>query len=610
MLVKSKSKRLQSGQAIIMFTVVVASILIPIVGLAIDGCRGYLVRLKLSSAVDGGALAAARLLGTGSTAAKQLANAQATAAQFVNANFPAAFFGANLAAAPTVCVDPGNDNTDPCHVGNGGTVITYKVRTVSVNATANMHTLFMGIIGMPTLNVTASGLASRRDVRVVVAIDRSSSMSGYFGTSSTSVIPEAQAFVNSFAGSGDFGGRDEVGLVVFGGSGIVAYPPRNITKDYNDYKQFTPPDNNFKLTGNIPKYLADVASGSNTGTAEALYLAYMTLRADAATNNDLGTKLNVIVLFTDGIPNGITAFANDPTLTTAHNKNFMMGSGSGCADLGKGSITTPLVGGSNLIGWFSQWGGNQPSGGSTPKGLYPPMMAYSYSSSYTGGSGSYTGKGDDIDAYMKDAGADSGTRVPQWADTSTTSPKGPCNSTDPIASGTNGMAKFPDHDLYGNYIDLNGNPPPAVNGLTPPTGSSGQPLYQLGSLWNTTTQCNQEIFSATDTADACQVGLASWQATAHQAWKIWNQIIWDKTTQKNIVDPGPNMSQPVIFTIGFSHKADDLPDMTLLKLIANDPTSPVSFSSRINGQAFQASDANAVGNAFQQIASEILRLSR
>ena len=106
--------------------------------------------------------------------------------------------------------------------------------------------------------------------------------------------------------------------------------------------------------------------------------------------------------------------------------------------------------------------------------------------------------------------------------------------------------------------------------------------------------------------------LASWQATAHQAWKIWNQILWDKTTQRNIVDPAVNLSQPIIFTIGFDHSAGggEAPDMVLLKLIANDPLSPVAFSTRIKGQAFRAADSNAVDAAFQQIASEILRLSR
>jgi hypothetical protein len=109
--------------------------------------------------------------------------------------------------------------------------------------------------------------------------------------------------------------------------------------------------------------------------------------------------------------------------------------------------------------------------------------------------------------------------------------------------------------------------------------------------------------------DACQVALASWNAAAHQAWKIWNQQVWDNAAQLNKADPAPNLPQPVIFTIGYSHDSEP-PDLTLLQIIANDPLSPVSFSNRIKGQAFLAKDPNAVDAAFQQIASEILRLSQ
>jgi hypothetical protein len=169
------------------------------------------------------------------------------------------------------------------------------------------------------------------------------------------------------------------------------------------------------------------------------------------------------------------------------------------------------------------------------------------------------------------------------------------------------MAKFPNYDLYGNYTDL--SKVVAVSGATPPTGSTGK-LYEQGSLWSNSSQCNKAAYNANATSNSCQIGLASWQATAHQAWKIWNQIVWDKATQTNIPDPGTYQSQPVIFTIGFNHDPTDPPDMTLLQIIANDPLSPVPFSSRIKGQAFSASDSNAVDAAFQQIASEILRLSR
>jgi len=589
MRIGSTSKNPQSGQAILLFTAMVSSVLIPIVGLAIDGGRAYLVRLKLSSAVDGAALAADRLLGTGSTAAQQLANAQATAAQFVAANFPAGFYGAKLAASAAVCVDPGADTSDPCHVGTG-TVSTYKVKTVSVSATAQMKTFFMGILGMPTMNLNSTGLAQRRDVRVMLVLDRSSSMGGYYtGINQTppSIQDMALQFVNSFSGSGDFGGRDQVGLVVFGGSGIVAYPARSIANDYTNYTTFTPPDNNFKANanGNIPGYIAGIQAGSNTGTAEALYLAYMALRADAVTNPNLSSQLNVIVLFTDGLPNGVTAFANDPTQSA----NYMMTSGSGCTDLGKGSSSaSPLVSknNTNMIGWFAQHNGFAiDSNGAW--GLHAPMMAYAYS-------GSYTGHGDDINAYLNSSGTEAA--IPQMTGT---------NCGDPM-KGT--MAKFPLHDIYGNYTDL--TQVPAVNGHSMPTAPGGAALYTAGNLYSN--QCQSSSYSATQTSNSCQIGLASWQAAAHQAWKIWNQIIWNEATETNIPDPAPYLSQPVIFTIGFNHPTSNVesPDMALLQMIANDPSSPVPFSNRINGQAFLATDADSIGAAFQQISSEILRLSR
>jgi hypothetical protein len=106
------------------------------------------------------------------------------------------------------------------------------------------------------------------------------------------------------------------------------------------------------------------------------------------------------------------------------------------------------------------------------------------------------------------------------------------------------------------------------------------------------------------------VGLAAWQAAAHQAWKIWNNIVWDKSTQANILDPETNIPNPVIFTIGFQSTTTDPPDMNLLKLISNDPSSPVSFSSRVNGAAYSAADPAAVDKAFSDIESEILRLSQ
>ena len=575
-----------------MLTLMVSSFLIPMVGLAIDGGRGYLVRVKLSTAVDGASLAAGRLMGTpsGASIATQKTYTIDTAQQYLSANFPSGFFGANLVGNGTICVDPGTDNTDPCGVGNGGQVQTYKIRTVSVKAQAIMPTFFMRLLNMPTVTVGAAGVAQRRDVRVVLVIDRSSSMSSFYGTNGNCASPPCiqtmlNNFVNSFSGAGELGGRDEVGLVVFGGSGIVAYPARNVANDYTDYTQFTPPDNNFKSRSST--IINEITSQSNTGTAEALYLAYMTLRADAATNSDLATKLNVIVLFTDGLPNGITAFANDPSQIANHSNNthFMIPSASCSFSGGSWSASNVPTASSNLIGWFAQWNGFANSNNNA-HGFFKNMMAYSQS----GNSGNT-----DIDNWMKNGEPTS----PQWTADA-------CPSTT-MPSGT--MTRFPDYDLYGNYTTLSSAP--AVNGLTPPKGPGNKPLYQLGALYST--QCGSATYNPAATSNACQIGLASWQAAVHQGWKIWNQIIWSKTSQANIADPAPNLPAPVIFTLGFDDSkttGGESPDLNMLQMIANDPNSPVSFSSRVNGHAYIASNPTSVGLAFQQIKSEILRLAQ
>ena len=599
MRVRGTSKSLKSGQAIVLFTLMISSVLIPIVGLAIDGGRGYLVRLKLSSAVDGGALAAARLLGTGNDQAAQVDNATQTVKQFVSANFPAKFFGADIVGTPYVCVDPGVDSKDPCQVNGGGTSVnTFKVRTVVVSASAQMPTLFMSILGMPTVTVNAKGVAARRDVRVVLVMDRSSSMQDYYtgGAQPPPYINDiALKFVNGFSGSTK-SGRDELGLVVYGGSGIIAYPPRSLASDFTDFRQFTPPDKDFGVSTNMPQYLTELRGGSNTGTAEGLYLAYMMLRADANSNPELANKLNVIVLFTDGIPNGITTFANDPDGSVSKPMS------SSCTDKPLGDWTaSPLVSGSNtnMIGWLSQWGGNSYTNNtSAPHGLFPPMMAYA---------SGWTGTGSDIDLYMKNADADN--KLPTFGNPPKhiTQMTG-CPAGDPMSTS---ITRIPDRDLYGNYTDLATGKVPSVGGLTPPLTSSGDPIYTLGSLFSTPTQCHGTWFNATLPTNACQIGLASWNAAAHQAWKIWNQIVWDKTQKKNVADPGTYLSNPIIFTIGFDHSSSDRPDMTLLQMIANDPNSPISFApNRIKGQSFYASDPNAVDNAFQQISSQILRLSQ
>jgi Flp pilus assembly protein TadG len=271
--------RRRRGAALILLTLMIATIVIPMVGLAIDGTLLYIVKAKLSAAVDGGAIAAARSLSAGMTIDEQRDSAVTTADQFVRANFPNGFWATtNLRYDPPIDVQ---QHTTP-----------YRRRTVTIQALVDVPLLFMRILGWDSTTVRAFGQAARRDVRLVLVLDRSSSMMGAMDAMKSAAI----YFVNQFSE-----GRDELGLVVFGGSGIVAFPPRNPADPFGG----TGPANNFKTASpSITDLIAMTNTGmkSSTGMADALILAWRELQ-----KNPLPGALNAIVLFTDGRPNGITA---------------------------------------------------------------------------------------------------------------------------------------------------------------------------------------------------------------------------------------------------------------------------------------------------------------
>src|SRR5215471_15510465 len=76
----------QRGGTMILLTIMSPFFMLPLVGLGIDGARGYIVQSKLSAAVDGAALGAGRLIGTN-------ANTQEIAGEFLHTNFPQGYWG-------------------------------------------------------------------------------------------------------------------------------------------------------------------------------------------------------------------------------------------------------------------------------------------------------------------------------------------------------------------------------------------------------------------------------------------------------------------------------------------------------------------------------------
>src|SRR5436309_13537158 len=67
-------------------------VILPMIGLGIDGATLYLIRARLSQAADAAALAGARSLSRGSDINSQRANANSVAFKYYAANFPTGFW--------------------------------------------------------------------------------------------------------------------------------------------------------------------------------------------------------------------------------------------------------------------------------------------------------------------------------------------------------------------------------------------------------------------------------------------------------------------------------------------------------------------------------------
>jgi hypothetical protein len=287
-----KKRNGRRGTTLILMLMMLPVLIIPLVGLAIDGTMLYIVQSKLSAAVDGAALGAGRLLGTP-------ADPKEIAGEFLLGNFP--------------CCAP-NHPKGPWGAKNMQQQITVTqaiaTTTIQIQAQVDVPLLFMRVIGWPQATVGAAATATRSDTRVVLVLDRSASMSG---APFTAMISAAKLFTGMFTP-----GNDELGLVVFGGTAIVGYPVE--TQPYStDPHSSGGPDGTFatsSIAGPMFTQIGKVQAGSYTATTEALSLAYIELQKahfrDLAANG-VDKRLNAIVLFTDGVPTALAVSPNDST---------------------------------------------------------------------------------------------------------------------------------------------------------------------------------------------------------------------------------------------------------------------------------------------------------
>jgi len=245
--------------------------IVPAVGLVIDVGVLYSVKARFQGAVDGAALAAARALNLGQTTAAQATSAQNNAVDWFYANFPTGSWGTTntLMSQSTVNVfdDPNNAH----------------VRNVTVTATTTVPTYFMGWFSAYSTTISATGNASRRDVVVMMVLDRSGSMGGACST----MVTAAKLFTGQFAA-----GRDQIGLVSFSDNVYIHSSP---TTSFQTVLGYT--NNLGSGTGAIDT----VTCSGGTSTAQAIAVAYNELYKV----NQPGA-LNVIMFETDGLPNTLT----------------------------------------------------------------------------------------------------------------------------------------------------------------------------------------------------------------------------------------------------------------------------------------------------------------
>jgi Flp pilus assembly protein TadG len=283
----------------LLITAGMSLVMFGITGLSIDAGILYVARTKLSTAADAAVLAGARSLSRGADLGSQSASATTTTQNYFTANFPNNFF---VNAAPTI-------STTVTQTG-------LNLRTVTTTATAQVPVYFLRAVTSagPTVTVTVTAAAQRRDTNLILVMDRSGSLAN--SGSCAPMVSASTGFVNMFAENADY-----LGLVTFASSSYYDYP---IT---TTFKSSTP---------SLVTQIAKIACVGGTSSAMGLWNGY-----SALANLGLPGALNIIVFFTDGQP-------------TAFTGSFPVKSSSTCTNFGTSPKHTTIMG--VLTEGGSPWG--------------------------------------------------------------------------------------------------------------------------------------------------------------------------------------------------------------------------------------------------------------
>ena len=525
---RSNRKQGEKGATMVLFTFLIVFLVIPILGLAIDGSIVMWEKARLSSSVDAAAYAAGRSLSVGTDVQSAQNAASATASTYFNANFQPGSMGTQVSQFTPQIPPP-----------------SQGLWTITVDATVSVPLYFLRILGFSQTSLSAHSQVSRKNVNIVMVLDRSASLSLYDnGASCSAMKASAQNFANMFVP-----GQDNLGLVTFQTTANIDFPPGTDFKTRATY-----------LSGvnGISQLISNIQCLGYTNTVSALNLAYQQI-----TNviNQPGA-LNMIVFFSDGKPDAITA--NFTAKSSPDNRDVPnpgtpdQPSPASTCTTGSSVMTGVLVAfdespdrAASTLGILPNVGSpintTLPSSGAFPYGLMPYPIS--------NGSSPGCSFSDPSNQSFSIGVASAGYRYYYYCSGSS------CDVRKDIDI-------IPAQDASGNLTNT------TYRLLSSPDG-----LFSSGSY---------ATMIRPDTATG--VVNASTNAAYEQVKKIRAD-----TTYK-----------PIIYSIGLGQYIDD----NFMRDVANDPAAPNYDPTSPIGQYIKAPTASQLSAAFQQVGSQVLRISQ
>jgi hypothetical protein len=526
-------------------------VIVPVVGLAIDAGTLYAIKARLQSAVDASALAAARSFSEQLTLSSQQTAAANAAVRWFHSDIPNSWMAIGTVADPTVTFPTAAPQTI----------------VVTISATVAAPTYFMRIFNINSVPMNAVAQASRRFLNLMLVVDRSGSL---YQSGSCSALQQATTtFVNLFVN-----GQDTLGLLTFG----------------TDYNVDFPMSTNFNPT--LPNMLGTLNCYGYTNAAATYWAAYQQL-----VNLNSQGALNVIVFFTDGIPNTLTfggsstlpvktqVTSGDPTDTFQASDiyNALGMGGLGLTNFTRGNASQCRDSSGRVYGQ-SGWSPGPFSGVlSSIGGLYLNLTPNQGSSSIP------ISQSTDAQRVGTAQGDNGGCAFDYYFNNSIIAIPGGSPSRNIAGPGFTTLfdiAYLPSADINGNLTD---------------TGYGGTSPYVNVSHYGSGPY-------------AGQISVVNWPCTGSCSIAVNDQIALvgenalDNAAQRARTDSVSRNLNVYTYTIGLGNAIGGIDDV-LLERIANDRSAPNYNSALPVGQYVYAPTASTLNQAFTQIASQVLRLS-